>query len=88
MTAYCPCTVCTKGTGVTASGRSAYVDGVAVDVDVIPLGAHIDVPGYGAWKKADDTGRLVKGDHIDIRFQDHETAKQWGTKWRRVRIWE
>ena len=94
VTAYCPCSVCTDGDGKTATGRDASKDGVAVDPSVIPLGSHVDVPGVklgpngnGSWLLADDTGRLIKGDRLDVRFQSHEQAKKFGRKRIRVRVW-
>lgn len=96
-TAYCPCAICCGkyADGKTATGRSAFKPGVAVDPQAIPLGAHLDIPGYtrgpngnGSWIRADDTGRLIKGNRIDVRFRSHEEAVQWGTRTIRVRIWE
>lgn len=93
-TAYCPCSICTDGDGKTSTGRDAHKDGVAVDPAVIPLGSRIDVPGItlgingnGSWLLADDTGGKIKGTKIDIRFQDHATAKKHGKKKLRVRVW-
>ena len=100
ITAYCPCSVCcgTNANGTTATGRDANLPGVAVDPRVIPLGSHLDIPGYtrtngtstypGAWILADDTGRLIKGFKIDIRFKTHEEALEWGKKRLRVRVWK
>lgn len=88
-TGYCPCAICTDGDGITATGRSALgTDGVAVDPSVIGLGSRLDIPGYGAWVLADDTGRLVKGAKIDLRFQRHEIAKKFGVKILRIRVWK
>jgi len=93
-THYCPCSKCTDGDGKTATNRSAYKDGIAVDKTVIALGSHIDLPaGYslgpnanGSWVKVDDTG--VEGNRIDIRVQSHDEAKRLGRKKMRIRIWE
>lgn len=96
--AYCPCAICTDGDGITATGRNAYSDGVAVDPFVIPLGTRLDIPGVrigpnrnGSWLPADDTGRLIKGRRIDIRFfgpRAHERARAYGTKRLKIRLWE
>ena len=104
VTAYCPCSICCgkNANGTTATGRDATKAGVAVDKTVIPLGSHLDIPGYnrtngtstypGAWILADDTGRLIKGFKIDIRFKTHEEAIKWAGKkgYRRlkVRVWK
>jgi len=94
-TAYCPCSICcgSNANGLTAKMRDAYLPGVAVDPKFISLGSHLDIPGYkrgpnknGSWIRADDTGRVIKKDKIDVRFKTHEEAKKWGRKWIRVRV--
>lgn len=94
VTAYCPCSICCRGydDGKTATGRSAYTPGVAVDPSVIPLGARLDIPGYprtpkGAWVRADDVGGAIKGLHIDVRLKTHDAAVKWGVRRLRVRVW-
>ena len=95
-TAYCPCRICCgrHADGKTATGRSAWLAGVAVDPSAIPLGLHLDIPGYnrgpnknGSWIRADDTGSAIKGNIIDVRFKTHQEAVQWGRKSITVRIW-
>lgn len=88
-TGYCggPCAIC-QTTGITKTGRDARKRGVAVDPDAIALGARIDIPGVGAWIRADDIGGAIKGNKIDIRFVDHKTAKAWGRRTITVRVWE
>jgi 3D (Asp-Asp-Asp) domain-containing protein len=89
-TAYCPCAICTDGDGKTATGRDASKRGVAVDPSVIALGARLDIPGAGAWIKADDVGGAIKGNRIDYRDENwtHDQAKAWGRRVVVVRIWE
>lgn len=93
-TAYCPCAKCCgKGSpGITKTGRSAWLPGVAVDPLCIPLGSHIDIPGYnrnnnGSWVLCDDTGGKIKGNRIDVRFKTHEEAKRWGRQKITIRVW-
>lgn len=63
--------ICGYGLGITASGESTEVDWtVAVDPDVIPLGSIIYVENLG-FRKAQDTGGAVKGNHIDILLETH-----------------
>jgi len=90
VTAYCPCPICCgkHSNGITATGTTAYKKGVAVDPTFIPLGSRLDIPGYGNWIKADDTGGKIKENHIDIRFQNHQQAKTYGTKYLKIRIWK
>lgn len=73
---------CGKTDGITASGlRATPGVTVAVDPDVIPLGADVLVD-YGdgeiQYYRADDTGSAVKGNHIDVCFASHEEAVQAG----------
>jgi len=88
-TAYCPCKKCCGkfADGVTATGRDASKAGVAVDPKVIPLGSHIDIPGYGNWILADDVGGAIKGNRIDVRFSSHQDALNWGRREIIIRVW-
>jgi 3D (Asp-Asp-Asp) domain-containing protein len=56
---------------------------VAVDPSVIPLGADVLID-YGdgdlQYMRADDTGKGVKGNHIDVCVADHETAINAGVR--------
>jgi len=97
VTAYCPCKICCGrwADGKTAYNRDAFKAGVAVDPKVIPLGSHLDIPGYdrgpngnGSWILADDVGNSIKGKHIDIRFKTHQEALDWGSKYLKIRVWE
>ena len=75
--------------GITASGRKAtpYVS-VAVDPDVIPLGADVLVD-YGDgeihYMRADDVGGSIKGNHIDLCVGSHQEAIELGVK--TVTVW-
>lgn len=74
--------ICGAGTGITASGlRATPGVTVAVDPDVIPLGADVLVD-YGdgeiQYYRADDTGSAVRGNHIDVCLASHEEAVQAG----------
>lgn len=86
-TAYCNCAKCCGkyspergGDGTTKSG-TLPVQGrtIAVDPDVIPLGTivYIDDKAY----IAEDTGSGVNGNHIDIYFDSHSDAIEWGVKY-------
>ncbi len=88
-TAYCPCERCCAGTadGRTAIGRDASRKGVAVDPAVIPLRSRIDVPGYGTWILADDTGGAIIGRRIDLRMATHDQAIAYGRKEITIRVW-
>jgi 3D (Asp-Asp-Asp) domain-containing protein len=69
--------------GLTASGLPTGPGRVAVDPKVIPLGTRMYIPGYG-WARAEDTGRLIKGNRVDVWIGDHEKALEWGVRWEDV----
>lgn len=75
---------CGKTDGITASGVQAVPHvTVAVDPEVIPLGADVLVD-YGDgeihYYRADDTGSGVRGSHIDLCVSDHDEALQLGRR--------
>lgn len=51
--------------GIMANGHRVHPGAIATDPNVIPMGTHIFVPGYGHGR-AEDTGSAVKGRHIDV----------------------
>ena len=78
-TAYCPCVKCCGkwADGITASGVKAKANHtIAVDKRVIPLGTHIIYNGKEY--VAEDTGGAIKGNKIDIYFDSHEEALEFG----------
>ena len=79
---------------VSASGYSAYDPGnskhtasgtlvrrgvIAVDPNVIPLGTHVFIPGYGE-AVAEDIGGSIHGQRIDVAFDTHEEALAFGRR--------
>ena len=99
ITAYCPCAeVCCGKWGVdrpldekgepiiyTASGAIAEAGvTVAVDPNVIPLGTEICIEGLGVFT-AQDTGAFT-GNIVDIYFEDHDAAREFGRK--TAKVWE
>lgn len=88
LTAYCPCAVCCgKDNGITATGTVAQ-EGVtiAVDPDVIPLGSWVEIDGHTY--HAEDVGGAVNGNHIDIYFNSHDAAWDFGRRYANVRWYE
>lgn len=57
----------------TATGRKATKGVIAVDPKVIKLGTKVYVPGYG-FAEAQDTGGAIKGNIIDLCFDDAKTS--------------
>lgn len=79
--AYCACTKCCGkwARGITASGTTA-TEGrtIAVDPGVIPLGTHVYVNGREYI--AEDTGSGINDRTIDVFFESHQAALQWGKR--------
>ena len=79
ITAYCPCEKCCPGTsdGITYSETIA-TEGrtLAVDPEVISLGSIVEVNGVNY--VAEDTGGAIKGNHVELFFNDHNEALKWG----------
>lgn len=78
LTYYCACEICCDvETGVTATG-TPVVEGrtIAVDPSVIPYGTQVIINGHVF--TAEDCGGAVKGNHIDIYVNDHQTALELG----------
>lgn len=77
-TAYCPCAKCCgKTDGITASGTKATAGRtIAVDPSVIPYGTEVIINGITY--VAEDCGGAVKGNDIDIFFNTHEEALNFG----------
>lgn len=59
---------------------------IAVDPDVIPLGSTVLLNGHTYI--AEDTGGAIQGDRIDIYFEDHEEALEWGRQTVEVLVYE
>lgn len=90
ITAYCSCKKCC-GVGAenrpkdengndivyTATGAIARANHtIAVDPSVIPYGTKVII--NGTVYTAEDCGGGIKGNRIDIYFDSHEAALQWG----------
>lgn len=85
LTAYCPCMKCCgKTDGITATGTTA-TEGrtIAVDPRVIPYGSSVTIyfaDGASHSYTAEDCGGGIKGNRLDIYFDDHQAALQFGAQ--------
>lgn len=89
VTAYCPCIRCCDkyADGITASGhRIRKGDRFVAANPNIPFGTLFIVPGYNDDKPVPvlDRGGAIKGDCIDVFFDTHKEALNWGVKWLKV----
>lgn len=86
VTAYCPCEKCcgAYASGYTATGAKA-TQGVtiAADPDVLPMGTEIELDGHTY--TVQDTGGAIAGNRLDLYFDSHEDALQWGVREKTVR---
>ena len=80
VTAYCGCESCcgTNSPGITASGyKIRQGDKLIAAPRTFPFGTQIFVPGYGL-ASVEDRGGAIKGNRLDVYFDTHKKALQWG----------
>ncbi len=73
------------GGGTTATGTSARYGAIAVDPTVIPYGTRMYIMTEdGSWiygiATAEDCGGAIKGNKIDLYFDDYSTCIQFGRR--------
>ena len=86
ITAYCSCEKCcgkwasVNGGGITASGTKVKEGRtIAVCKSQIPFGTEVYIEGMGTYI-AEDTGSAIKENCIDVYFDSHEEAWNFGVK--------
>lgn len=84
LTAYCPCNICCEQWGgrpegkTTSIGIGAYQGiTIAVDPSKIPYGSKVYIEGVGVCIAA-DCGGAIKGNRIDVYFNNHSDALAFG----------
>lgn len=84
-TAYCACVrCCGKDDGITATGTQA-TEGrtIAVDPDIIPYGTQVLLiwpDGTQHTYISEDCGGGITGNRLDVYFDSHEAARQFGVQ--------
>lgn len=82
VTAYCGCESCcgNHSPGITASG---YIicqgDKLIAASTAFPFGTEIYIPGYGR-SLVKDRGGSIKGNRLDVYFDSHQEALEWGRR--------
>lgn len=82
LTAYCACPICcgiysNMENPTTASGTRATAGRtIAADTSVFPFGTKLKINGQ--IYIVEDTGSAIKGNRIDIYFDSHQAALQFG----------
>lgn len=82
LTAYCACPQCCGeyANGITATGTVATAGRtIAVDPTVIPYGTEVIIDGHTY--VAEDCGGAIKNNRIDIYFDTHSEALEFGVKY-------
>ena len=81
VTAYCACVKCCgKSDGITASGTKATQGRtIAADPRYYPYGTKIKL--NGKTYIVEDCGGAIKGNRIDMYFDSHQDALQWGVRY-------
>ncbi len=88
ITAYCSCRICCGVYSPEVTGRESHTatgtvpaEGrtIAVDPSVIPYGTQVYIDGYGVYT-AEDCGGAIKGNRIDMYFESHQAACQFGVQ--------
>ena len=79
-TAYCGCVhCCGKSDCITATGtRATEGRTIAADPRVIPYGTHVLINGHEYI--VEDCGGAINGNRIDIYFESHADALQFGVQ--------
>ena len=95
VTAYCACVKCCgpAAQGITASGKLVSYNGgrfVAADTSVLPFGTKLVIPGYAGEERVEviDRGGAIKGNKLDLYFDSHDEALEWGRQMLEVTVIE
>ena len=82
VTAYCGCKSCNgKWYGSPCKNGEYPEEGVTVacDKNVLPLNTYIEIEGYGI-RKCQDTGSKIIKNRLDLYFDSHQKALEFGVK--------
>ena len=82
LTAYCACSKCCGqwANGITATGTKATQGRtIAVDPKTIPYGSKVIINGHTYI--AEDCGGSIKGNRIDVYFDSHKEALNFGVQY-------
>lgn len=97
LTAYCSCKICCKefaddrpkddyGNDLVFGASGVLLEqgvSIAVDPAVIQYGTKVIINGHGEYI-AQDTGSVIVGNKIDVYFDNHEEARNFGEQYAEV----
>ena len=91
VTAYCPCSKCcgSYSDGITASGHKISQGDRFVAADRrYPFGTEMIIPGYKNTQIVEvlDRGGAIRGNRLDVFFNSHQEALEWGVRYLDVEI--
>jgi 3D (Asp-Asp-Asp) domain-containing protein len=91
VTAYCPCAKCCGqyADGITANGhRIGNGDRFVAADRQYAFGTEMIIPGYHGDDSVRvlDRGGAIKGDRLDVFFNTHEEALEWGVQYLDVKV--
>ena len=91
VTAYCPCPKCcgSYSDGITACGHKISSGDRFVAADkMYPFGTEMIIPGYKKTEtvKVLDRGGVIRGNRLDVFFNTHQEALEWGVRHLDVKI--
>lgn len=87
ITAYCPCAICCgKTNGITANGSLAKSNHTIAADSRYAFGTKLVI--FGQVYTVEDRGGAITGNHIDIFFNTHSEALQFGTKYADVYLYD
>lgn len=79
-TSYCNCSKCCgKTTGITASGTKATAGRTVAMSSKYSFGTKVEIKGMGTYV-VEDRGGAIKGNKIDIYFDSHQEALNFGRR--------
>lgn len=86
VTAYCPCSKCCGqyADGVTANNHRIEEGDRFVAADKsYPFGTQMIIPGYNVSEPVEvkDRGGAIKNDKLDVFFNTHTEALEWGVQY-------
>jgi len=86
VTAYCPCEKCCGiyADGITASGYRIK-KGDKFCASPLPFNTLLKIPGYGIVPVL-DRGGAIKENCIDVYFDTHQEALNWGVQYLKVGV--
>ena len=83
ITAYCSCKKCTgSGNGITASGKKATANHTIAAPKTFAFGTILKINGIEY--TVEDRGGAIKGNRLDVYFNSHQEALNWGVKYYEV----